>query len=411
MAKDRKDVADSLSADDSDGWLGGVLADENEFDRRTFLRLGAWGLAAVGAVTLAILANQSDTHARRDQLAILDLTRQAQHLQEIARETRVENKRLASAIATLNSDRDRLFARVTTLEQGLDSVTGSIARQAAARPPDQASPKATAPSGSPVRPSAPVAAPVASVAAAPAEHISTPPPAADAAAPVPVPAASSNKPVAGNEPRTANDATVAASPTSPSAGQTGNSQAASLVAAGTPAIVASVPSKGPGEADAAPIKAPDAMSANAEIAEDEAKSVAEVAVPRTEFGVDLGGAASLEGLRALWRRVTTSSKDVADLQPVIGVREHNGKLQLRLVAGPLDDAATAARICAALAASRHACQTSVFDGQRLALNPAPPPAPRQLHHRPSAHSSRRSAAVPKPRPVTPEPAPTVERAN
>jgi hypothetical protein len=409
MAKDRKDVADSLSADDSDGWLTGVLADENEFDRRTLLRLGSWGLAAVGAVTLAILANQSYTHARRDQLAILDLTRQAQHIQEIARDSRVENKRLASAIATLNSDRDRLFARVTTLEQGLDSVTGSIARQAAPHASDQASPKAAAPSSLPIRPSAPVAAPVASVDIPPAEHISTP--AADAAAPAPVPVASPSKPAVEKEPPTANGATVAASAMPPSVGQTGHSQAVPLVAAGAPVIVAPASSKEPGKTDEASIKAPDAMSANAEIPEDEAKSVAEVAVPRTEFGVDLGGAASLEGLRALWRRVTTSSKEVADLQPVIGVREHNGKLQLRLVAGPLDDAATAARICAALAASRHACQTSVFDGQRLALNPDPPSTPRQPHHGPSAHASRRNAAVPKPRPVTPQPAAAAEHTN
>src|SRR5215218_9176504 len=50
-------------------------------------------------------------------------------MQNIAAQTEREARRLASAVDTLNSDRDRLYTRVTSLEQGLDSVTGSIARQ------------------------------------------------------------------------------------------------------------------------------------------------------------------------------------------------------------------------------------------------------------------------------------------
>jgi hypothetical protein len=46
---------------------------------------------------------------------------------------------------------------------------------------------------------------------------------------------------------------------------------------------------------------------------------------------------------------------------------------LRLIAGPLGDAATAARICAALTESRRACETAVFDGQRLAMKADEPP--------------------------------------
>ena len=42
-------------------------------------------------------------------------------------------------------------------------------------------------------------------------------------------------------------------------------------------------------------------------------------------------------------------------------------MQLRLVAGPLSDAAAAAKICAALIESERSCETSVFDGQRLAM--------------------------------------------
>jgi hypothetical protein len=58
------------------------------------------------------------------------------------------------------------------------------------------------------------------------------------------------------------------------------------------------------------------------------------------------------------------------------VKERNNGLgmQLRLVAGPLSDAAAAAKICAALIESERPCETSVFDGQRLAIksdDPAP----------------------------------------
>src|SRR5258706_5353211 len=48
--------------------------------------------------------------------------------------------------------------------------------------------------------------------------------------------------------------------------------------------------------------------------------------------------------------------------------------QLRLVAGPLTDAATAAKICAALVESQRTCETAVFDGQRLAMKAEEPAA-------------------------------------
>ena len=102
------------------------------------------------------------------------------------------------------------------------------------------------------------------------------------------------------------------------------------------------------------------------------------AVQRTEFGVDLGGANSLNGLRALWRGLlkSKSTASLAALRPIVVVKESNTGLgmQLRLVAGPLGDAATAAKICAALAESQRTCETAVFDGQRLAMKADEPAA-------------------------------------
>jgi hypothetical protein len=98
---------------------------------------------------------------------------------------------------------------------------------------------------------------------------------------------------------------------------------------------------------------------------------APLAVKRTEFAVDVGGANSVGGLRALWRGLlkSRSNAPLAALQPLIVVKERDNGLgmQLRLVAGPVGDAAAAARICARLAENEHPCETTVFDGQRLVL--------------------------------------------
>ena len=109
-----------------------MFADENEFDRRALWRIGSWGVVTVGAVVVAVYANQSALGWRHDQIAADDFARQAQQIRQLAREGQVETRKLASAVDTLNGDRDRLYSRVTVLEQGLDSVTGAIARQAAA---------------------------------------------------------------------------------------------------------------------------------------------------------------------------------------------------------------------------------------------------------------------------------------
>ena len=92
---------------------------------------------------------------------------------------------------------------------------------------------------------------------------------------------------------------------------------------------------------------------------------------RTEFGVDLGTAATVEGLRNLWTAIKgTQAPLLEGLRPVVAVRDgaKPGALELRLVAGPLANAGVAAKLCAALADAGLTCAPAVFDGQRLALN-------------------------------------------
>src|ERR1700686_3047158 len=144
MAKDRDKLTASFETENTGGLLSGFLADEDPFDRRALWRLGSWGAASVGAVIVALLARQSPIGVGRggEQGAPADLARHAQQIQSVAKESQDEARRLASAIDTLNGDRDRLYSRVTVLEQGLDSGPGAIARQTAGA---ASSPQATAP--------------------------------------------------------------------------------------------------------------------------------------------------------------------------------------------------------------------------------------------------------------------------
>src|SRR6202790_3479484 len=132
MAKHSDQLAGSFETENTGGILSGLLAEEEVLDRRSLWQLGTWGVASIAAVTLALYAaNQSSIGWRREQIAAADLARQAQQIQSVAKESQNETRRLASAIHTLNSARDRLYTRVTVLEQELDSVTGAIARQSA----------------------------------------------------------------------------------------------------------------------------------------------------------------------------------------------------------------------------------------------------------------------------------------
>src|SRR5579863_8332111 len=143
MTKDSHSLTGGFDTENTGGVLSGFWAEEDEYDRRTLWRLGSWAAASVGAVIVAILANQSSIGMHREQIASTDLARQSLQIQTIAKENQSEARRLASAIDTLNSDRDRLYSRIAVLEQGLDSVTGAIARQAPAPSPSPANSNAT----------------------------------------------------------------------------------------------------------------------------------------------------------------------------------------------------------------------------------------------------------------------------
>ncbi|WP_051379195.1 hypothetical protein [Bradyrhizobium murdochi] len=414
MAKKPDHLAD-FEADDSGGVLSNLLADEDELDRRALWRLGSWGVGATAAVILAVMANQSSLGLKREQVAAADITRQAQQIQLVARETQNEARRLAAAIDTLNGDRDRLYSRVTSLEQGLESVTGAVARQGSAQasPPaanaePQAAQKPPSPSVAPVA-TAPVAAAVADKATAEPAPPTVSHAAKEAAKTDAAKTESAKLETAKAEMTKAEMAKVDAvtpEPTKPSPA-TPLMAAQSMMAPSDPAAAKLIElGRGPNPVIASPI--PDVVALAPSDAEADDATAPKISLQRTEFGVDLGSANSVNGLRALWRGLlkSRSNAPLTALRPIIVVKEGvNGLgMQLRLVAGPLNDAGAAARICAILAENSRPCETAIFDGQRLSLNDPPPtaakPAPRRraIAKQPAATVVEEVAKKPEPPP-------------
>lgn len=421
MAK-RKDHLADLEADDAGGVLSGLLAEENELDRRTLWRIASWGLGATCAVVLAIMANQSSLGMQRDQVAAADLTRQAQQIQTIAKDTHNEARRLAAAIETLNMDRDRLYSRVTSLEQGLDSVTGAIAKQGSA----PASPTAARTESQPSPPVAPVTTAPATLdkitAAEPAPVVSKEAAREAARTDLPkidlprtdLPKAENGKPDAAKSELAKADM-IKPEPAKPSPA-TPLMAAPSMMAPPDPAAGRLVePGRTPGAVVGSPL--PDVVASTSASGDADADDAAapKVLLQRTEFGVDLGGANSVNGLRALWRGLlkSRSNAPLVALRPIIVIREATNGLgmQLRLVAGPLHDAGDAARICAVLAENNRPCETTVFDGQRLQVKPEDAPAAAKPPLRRRGVAKRAPAAVVEEAAKKPEPQPAAAQAG
>lgn len=378
--------------------LGGLkrfIAKEDEFDGRMMMRLGAWGVGSVVTLVIAIIAVQSPASARRDQ-ASAEVTQQSQR---IAKDSQNQTRQLAAAMDTLNKDRDRLYNRVTVIEQALDSVNGSISKLATS--PVVASAPAPA---APVSVSSPTSSQPASQSAV-LEPVTTPQVEVPMASSQPSPDVKSlelksldakqraaeakaleakiaearfaeakiaeakiaeAKKEAAPAPKIASVSTVAP-PAAPAAAK--NEQKAEE-AKSAAKLEAKSPSKSPDQASVSD-QVPSVTGSVATADVPNADNDAEKPVQRTKFGIDLGGANSVEGLRALWRGVRGPHRDMfASMQPLIVVKERTTGygMQLRLVAGPLDDAAAAAKICATLTTnSRRTCEPTVYDGQRLAV--------------------------------------------
>ena len=131
-------------------------------------------------------------------------------------------------------------------------------------------------------------------------------------------------------------------------------------------------------------------------------AVAAIAVQQhAQFGVDLGGANSVDGLRALWRGLMKSN--AGDRGAAADHRDQGRQQRPRHAAPagrrPADNAAAAAKFCAALAENERHCETTVFDGQRLSMRGGRERQPAQKPRRTGSHAqaARRSGDSPQSR--------------
>jgi hypothetical protein len=138
-----------------------------KFGLRDLFRLSVWGVSAACALFVALYA--TTTEVGRDRLFVA-----VAEIHEVLMPTGVkpirpldarEGRRLAETVRSLAADRDRLVARVATLEQSLDGITGSIARAEKTAPTAPSAPITAAP--------APSAAATASAKTAPNDDVTS----------------------------------------------------------------------------------------------------------------------------------------------------------------------------------------------------------------------------------------------
>lgn len=309
MARDRDPPFQRAGKDDPDGWLEGMVADEDGGDKAIYWRMSTWAFAAVAAVALGVVAQRSSLDPWTSETTAKYFEAKTAQAETVSREAQFEARRLAAAIETLNNDRDRIYARLSSIEQGFESVTGSIKAQetAIAKLPQ----KLAEPASPPVIPSAPAS--------------------------------------------------------QPSAGDSSAAQSISRSADGN-----EIPLGRTGSIELSP----DAGNSSLHPKSTDTPVIA------TEFGIDLGAATSMDGLRKIWRSTrAVHTAALAGLTPIVTIEERgaNQPLRFRLVAGPLRNAADAARLCVLLMEKAKDCKTSVFDGQRLQVteNAEPPPPARR----------------------------------
>ena len=283
---------------------------------RPLWRLFGWGSAATIALAAVALTSQTEAGGKRLQLALPFANVPERAVAQIpprAVETEAETKRLAAQVRDLAADRERLTARIALLERNLADMTGSIKQQS-----EQLA-SARAANTPPPAPSAPATTPAVIAAVTP------PAPVLLALTPLAMPAvseAAASWPANKTTPEAAKTATEPASP--------------------PPVHVAAAPPLEP---------------------------VAEPP-PKSDFGIDLGGAGSLEALRVHWVALTANYGPLlVGLHPLAAQQpKHPAGVTYRLVAGPLPNAAEAAQLCARFPVTRTGCRPAKFNGVQLAAH-------------------------------------------
>jgi hypothetical protein len=275
---------------------------------RPLWRLFGWGSAAAIALAAVALTSQTEAGSKRLQLALAYTSEPGRAVAQIpprAAEAEAETKRLAAQVRELAADRERLTARIALLERNLADMTGSIKKQS-----EQLAAARAANTPPPV-PSAPATTPAVVVAARPA------------LTPLALPAVTRTPLVALENPPPAAETKTEAVPL-------------------PPVRVAAAPASEPAAEPLPPAK--------------------------LEYGIDLGGAASIEVLRIHWAAMKANYGPLlAGLHPLASqYPKHPTGVTYRVVAGPLPTAAEAAKLCARFPVTRTGCHPAKFSGVQLA---------------------------------------------
>jgi len=91
------------------------------------------------------------------------------------------------------------------------------------------------------------------------------------------------------------------------------------------------------------------------------------AAAANEFGLDLGGAPTLDGVRQRWTTVKASFGPLlSGMHPLAAPERRQGKTSYRLVVGPLPNGPAAAGLCAHFNAAHTACRAVKFEGEQIA---------------------------------------------
>jgi hypothetical protein len=309
--------------------MGALIAPgQRTFRMREFLRIFVWGLVAAVSLTVAIFAGSTEAGSDRARHAALQMREVVlpSGIKPARPLDAVEGRKLAETVRVLTADRERLLARIAALENNVDDMTGSIRR---VEKTTRAVPTTIEQPFSPVTalPPRPSAGLQPALAAAPP------------AAQVPAPAPMRQPPVAFVPTPIPPDPAPPAEEVTASVNSQNNIQNNIQDAA--------VPLPEPRPAQANP-------------------------VTRRQFGLDLGGAPTEDALRPVWAGAMRKHGTLLQtLRPLVLNREHprGGGSEYRLIAGPIANAAKAARFCAAITSGGGVCQPTMYEGgQKLAVH-------------------------------------------
>ena len=91
------------------------------------------------------------------------------------------------------------------------------------------------------------------------------------------------------------------------------------------------------------------------------------AASSNEFGLDLGGASTLDGVQQRWTAVKANFGPLlSGLHPLAAPERRQGKIGYRLVVGPLPNSPAATGLCAHFNAAHTPCRAVRFEGEQIA---------------------------------------------